>query len=112
MPAENPRLHPAHAGAARVADAIPGNWVDRWAPAAARPYLRLARFDRPIGALLLLFPCWWSQALAEVSLGHAYPNVWYLVLFYVGATVMRGAGCTWNDIVDRDIDAGVGSSSG
>jgi 4-hydroxybenzoate polyprenyltransferase len=87
-----------------VPDAPAGNWVDRLAPAAAKPYLRLARFDRPIGAWLLLFPAWWSQALAELSLGRAYPNPWYLALFLVGAFVMRGAGCTYNDIVDRDYD--------
>jgi 4-hydroxybenzoate polyprenyltransferase len=92
---------------ARVPDAAPGNWVDRAAPAAWLPYLRLARFDRPIGAWLLLFPCWWGQSLAEVSLGHAYPNPWHLVLFLIGAFVMRGAGCTYNDIVDRDYDARV-----
>jgi 4-hydroxybenzoate polyprenyltransferase len=90
-----------------VPDAPAGNWVDRWAPAAAKPYLRLARFDRPIGAWLLLFPAWWSQALAELSLGRPYPNPWYLLLFLVGAFVMRGAGCTYNDIVDRDYDARV-----
>ncbi len=88
-------------------DAPPGNWVDRWAPAPVVPYLHLARFDRPIGAWLLLFPCWWSQALAEMTNGAAYPNPWYLALFLVGAFVMRGAGCTWNDIVDRDYDAAV-----
>jgi 4-hydroxybenzoate polyprenyltransferase len=90
-----------------VPDAAAGNWVDRWAPTAAKPYLRLARFDRPIGAWLLLFPAWWSQALAELSLGRPYPNPWYLLLFLVGAFVMRGAGCTYNDIVDRDFDARV-----
>jgi 4-hydroxybenzoate polyprenyltransferase len=91
----------------RVPDAPPGNWVDRFAPAAAKPYLRLARFDRPIGAWLLLFPAWWSQALAELSLGRPWPDPWYLALFLVGAFVMRGAGCTYNDIVDRDFDARV-----
>jgi 4-hydroxybenzoate polyprenyltransferase len=90
-----------------VPDAAPGNWVDRIAPARWRPYLRLARFDRPIGAWLLLFPCWWAQAMAELSLGHAYPSPWYLLLFLVGAFVMRGAGCTYNDIVDKDYDASV-----
>jgi 4-hydroxybenzoate polyprenyltransferase len=90
-----------------VPDAPPGNWVDRWAPAAAKPYLRLARFDRPIGAWLLLFPAWWSQALAELSLGRPHPDPWYLALFLIGAFVMRGAGCTYNDIVDRDFDAKV-----
>ena len=91
----------------RVPDAAPGNWVDRRAPHSWKPYLRLARFDRPIGAWLLLFPAWWSQALAEVSLGHAYPDFWYLTLFWIGAFAMRGAGCTYNDIVDREYDARV-----
>lgn len=95
------------ATAARVADATPRNWVDAWAPAVVRPYLRLARFDRPIGSWLLLFPCWWSLGLAEMASGQHWPNPWYGVLFFVGAFAMRGAGCTWNDIVDRDYDAGV-----
>jgi 4-hydroxybenzoate polyprenyltransferase len=90
-----------------IADAPPGNWVDRYAPASWRPYLKLARADRPIGAWLLLFPCWWSLALAELSLGRPYPNLWYVLLFAIGAFVMRAAGCTWNDIVDRDFDASV-----
>ena len=92
---------------AHVADAAPGNWVDRWAPPGWRPYLRLARFDRPVGAWLLLFPCWWSLALAELAQGGPYPNPWYVVLFAIGAFVMRGAGCTYNDIIDRGYDAGV-----
>jgi 4-hydroxybenzoate polyprenyltransferase len=90
-----------------VPDAALSNWVDRAAPLAWRPYLRLARFDRPIGAWLLLFPCWWAQGLAEVSIGRAHPNWRYLLLFLAGAFVMRGAGCTYNDIVDRDYDASV-----
>ena len=92
---------------ATVPDAAPGNWVDRLAPATSLPYLRLARFDRPIGAWLLLFPCWWSQALGELSLGRPYPDLTYLGLFLIGAFVMRGAGCTYNDIVDREYDASV-----
>ncbi len=88
----------------RVADAAPTNWFDQVAPRWAIPYGHLARFDRPIGAWLLLFPCWWGQALAEVKVGHVYPNPWYLVLFLIGAFVMRGAGCTHNDIVDREYD--------
>lgn len=95
-----------------VPDARPGNWVDRRAPALVQPYLRLARFDRPIGAWLLLFPCWWGQALAEQASGHSQPNLWYLLLFLVGAFVMRGAGCAYNDIVDRDIDASVARTRG
>lgn len=90
-----------------VADATPGNWVDRLAPETLRPYLRLARADRPIGTWLLLFPCWWSLALAELSMGHAYPNLASLALFAIGAFVMRGAGCAYNDWVDRDYDARV-----
>src|SRR4051812_41262306 len=90
----------------RVADAT-GNWVDTFAPSAIRPYLRLARADRPIGAWLLLLPCWWSAGLAAIAAGRPYPNLWHMALFFVGAFVMRGAGCTWNDIVDRDLDAKV-----
>jgi 4-hydroxybenzoate polyprenyltransferase len=87
-----------------VADARAANWFDQVAPEWARPYGHLARFDRPIGAWLLLFPCWWSQALAEVSLSRSYPTFWYLLLFLIGAFVMRGAGCTHNDIIDREYD--------
>ena len=90
-----------------IADAPPDNWVDRYAPTAIHPYLKLARFDRPIGAWLLLFPCWWSLALAELARGRAYPDLWYLLLFTIGAFVMRGAGCTHNDIVDRNYDGRV-----
>jgi 4-hydroxybenzoate polyprenyltransferase len=89
-------------GADRVADST-GNWVDWLAPGWLRPYLRLARFDRPIGSWLLLIPCWWSGALAALSAGVSL-NAWHLVLFFVGAFAMRGVGCTWNDIVDRDLD--------
>jgi 4-hydroxybenzoate polyprenyltransferase len=92
-------------GAGRVADAT-GNWVDGFAPAWARPYLRLARLDRPIGSWLLLMPCWWSVGLAAVKAG-TNVNLWHVLLFFVGAFAMRGAGCTWNDIVDRDLDARV-----
>jgi 4-hydroxybenzoate polyprenyltransferase len=92
-------------GAGRVADST-GNWVDGLAPAWARPYLRLARLDRPIGSWLLLLPCWWSAGLAAVAAGRQV-DIWHVVLFFVGAFAMRGAGCTWNDIVDRDLDAQV-----
>lgn len=90
-----------------VADATAGNWVDRLAPHSWRPYLRLGRFDRPIGTWLLLFPCWWSQTLAEVERGQPFPSVTLLVLFAIGAVAMRAAGCAYNDYVDRDIDAQV-----
>jgi 4-hydroxybenzoate polyprenyltransferase len=92
-------------GAGRVADST-GNWVDGVAPAWARPYLRLARLDRPIGSWLLLVPCWWSVGLAAVH-ARSQVNVWHLLLFFIGAFAMRGAGCTWNDIVDRDLDSQV-----
>src|SRR5579862_7479898 len=91
--------------AGRVADAT-GNWVDVLAPAVTRPYLRLARLDRPIGSWLLLIPCWWSVGLTGMRLHH-FPNFWHIVLFFIGAFAMRGAGCTWNDLVDRDLDAKV-----
>jgi len=92
--------------AARVADAT-GNWVDTRAPSWSRPYLRLARLDRPIGSWLLLMPCWWSAALAAGVLGDISRLPVVIALFFVGAFVMRGAGCTWNDITDRDLDAKV-----
>jgi 4-hydroxybenzoate polyprenyltransferase len=92
--------------AGRVADSS-GNWVDSLAPAWTRPYLRLARADRPIGAWLLLLPCWWSAALAAIAAGEPRPNLAHLALFALGAVAMRGAGCTWNDLVDRDLDARV-----
>ncbi|MCC7048005.1 MAG: UbiA family prenyltransferase, partial [Alphaproteobacteria bacterium] len=69
-------------------------WTDRWAPACARPYLRLARLDRPIGTWLLLIPCWWGSALA----GQGWPDPGLMLLFAIGAVAMRGAGCTFNDI--------------
>jgi 4-hydroxybenzoate polyprenyltransferase len=90
--------------AARVADAT-GNWVDTRAPPWARPYLRLSRLDRPIGSWLLLMPCWWSAALAAGVGGSIGQLPLIIALFFVGAFVMRGAGCTWNDITDRDLDA-------
>ena len=92
--------------AARVADAT-GNWVDTLAPPWSRPYLRLARLDRPIGSWLLLMPCWWSAALAAGVSHHLSRLPLVVALFFVGAFAMRGAGCTWNDITDRDLDARV-----
>src|SRR5438105_14033039 len=90
----------------RVADAT-GNWVDSLAPLWLRPYLRLPRLDRPIGSWLLLLPCWWSAALAAGMAHDVRRLPVTLALFLVGAFVMRGAGCTWNDITDRDLDAKV-----
>lgn len=90
-----------------VPDAKSGNWVDRRAPRAVRPFLRLARIDRPIGWWLLLLPCWWSAALAALAAGKAYPDPGDCFLFLIGAVAMRGAGSTYNDIVDRELDARV-----
>jgi len=91
-----------------VADAVKGNWVDRLAPAWSRPYLRLARADRPIGTWLLLLPCWWGLLLAMLHDGRAYwHDLWIFAGCGIGAWLMRGAGCTWNDITDRDIDGSV-----
>jgi 4-hydroxybenzoate polyprenyltransferase len=94
---------PISGGAGRVADST-GNWVDSHAPLWTRPYLRLARFDRPIGSWLLLMPCLWSAALAA-GVAHDLSRLpLFCALFFVGSFVMRGAGCTWNDITDRDLD--------
>ncbi len=93
--------------ASAVADAGARNLVDRFAPKMLVPYLRLARADRPIGFFLLALPCFWSVALASRNLDEAYPDPWLLLLFAIGALVMRGAGCTYNDIVDREIDGQV-----
>ena len=91
------------AGSPNFADIRRGNWVDRFLPSALAPYARLARLDRPIGTWLLLFPGWWSLALAAP----AKPDVWLMALFAIGALLMRGAGCTFNDIVDREFDGRV-----
>jgi 4-hydroxybenzoate polyprenyltransferase len=93
--------------AASVADASAKNWVDRFAPAPLLPYLRLARADRPVGFFLLGLPCFWGVAFAGLSIGAPYPDPSLLLLFAIGAIAMRAAGCVYNDIVDRDIDAQV-----
>ena len=99
--------HPA-APAGTVADAPPDNWVDRFAPAAMRPYLRLSRADRPIGTWLLLLPCWWGLALAILyDQQPRWEDLWLFAGSGIGAFLMRGAGCTWNDITDRHIDGQV-----
>jgi 4-hydroxybenzoate polyprenyltransferase len=90
-----------------VADAPKGNWVDLYAPAITRPYLRLSRVDRPIGTWLLLIPCLWGIALAALESGYGWWDLWLAVSCGLGAFLMRGAGCTWNDITDRHIDAAV-----
>jgi 4-hydroxybenzoate polyprenyltransferase len=87
-------------------DARGGNWVDARAPERLKPFLKLSRLDRPIGSWLLLLPCWWAASLVALSTG-GFPNLWHMALFALGAVVMRGAGCTFNDIIDRDLDAQV-----
>ena len=92
----------------QVADAVKGNWVDRRAPAWTRPYLRLSRADRPIGTWLLLIPCFWGLGAASLMQGRfTAEHLWIAVGCSMGAWLMRGAGCTWNDITDRDFDAAV-----
>ena len=93
--------------AVTVADAPKGNWVDLYAPAATRPYLRLSRADRPIGTWLLLIPCFWGLALAGLADGFGLRDLWLALSCGLGAFLMRGAGCTWNDITDREFDAAV-----
>jgi len=96
----------------RPADTVRNSLVMRLAPEVARPYLELARIDRPIGWWLLLLPCWWSAALAACAAGARFPAVAHLVLFLIGAVATRGAGSTWNDIVDRKLDASVARTRG
>ena len=91
-----------------IPDSKASNWVDLYAPVWAKPYMRLARYDRPIGTWLLLIPCWWSLALVMIAKDlPASSMIGLFLLFAVGAIAMRGAGCTFNDIVDRKYDARV-----
>jgi 4-hydroxybenzoate polyprenyltransferase len=91
----------------RVADATEKNWVDRHFPLWSRPYLRLARADRPAGTWLLLIPCWQSLFLAIAATGWRLVDLWLIVAFAIGAFLMRGAGCVWNDVTDRNFDGRV-----
>ncbi len=84
-------------------DSVKGSFVSRFLPGWMQPYAQLARLDRPIGWWLLLLPCWWSAALAAIAARH-FPDLSHIALFLVGAIAMRGAGSTWNDILDRDLD--------
>ncbi len=93
--------------ASHIADAKPINWVERYLPRAALPYAQLMRLDRPIGWWLLLLPCWWGLVLGQIAAGGGQPNPWHAILFLLGAIVMRGAGCTLNDIADVDFDSKV-----
>ena len=88
-----------------IADARGDNWVDRHAPEFLKPWFKLARFDRPVGTWLLLWPCWWSIILARPVLD--LETLRLFVLFGLGALIMRGAGCTVNDIADRNFDGKV-----
>ncbi|MFT5001407.1 MAG: 4-hydroxybenzoate polyprenyltransferase [Paracoccaceae bacterium] len=99
--------HPAVEG--QVADAVELNWVDYNMPAWTRPYLRLSRADRPAGTWLLLLPCWWGLGLAVAAdpTGPTWADAWIFVACAIGAFLMRGAGCTWNDISDVDFDSKV-----
>jgi 4-hydroxybenzoate polyprenyltransferase len=96
---------------AALPDARPDSLVLRFTPDYALPFVQLARLDRPIGWQLLLAPCWQATALAGLAL-HSAPNLWHLALFLVGAIAMRGAGSTYNDILDRKLDAGVERTRG
>ena len=92
-------------------DAAPANWVDRFAPLPLRPWLKLARFDRPTGIWLLMLPGWQGIALAD-SMQRRWPDLRLLALFFAGAVLMRSAGCAYNDIVDADLDAKVARTAG
>ncbi|SJZ72300.1 4-hydroxybenzoate octaprenyltransferase [Consotaella salsifontis] len=106
-------LRPGVARAAeRVSDAPSNNWVYRVLPRGVWPYAQLARWDRPIGWQLLLWPCWWAAALAPQrftpsAVHTGLPSGWHLLLFVIGAIAMRGAGCTYNDLIDEGIDSKV-----
>lgn len=102
-----PQTPPMPEPAGQVADAVAGNWVDRRAPVGLRPYLRLSRADRPVGTWLLLLPCWWGVLGAAAADALRPFDLWIMAGCALGAWLMRGAGCTWNDITDRHIDAGV-----
>jgi len=101
-----------HKKRGRVKDAPSHHWVYKYLPRRLWPYAQLARWDRPIGWQLLAWPCWWSVALVvasqnSYSLDFFVQSVWHLLLFLIGSVVMRGAGCTYNDLVDEKIDAAV-----
>ena len=90
--------------------ATPDSAMPEWLaglPAHLRPYASLARWDRPVGVWLLVLPCWIGLAFTRIGMGWHWIDLWWAALFFVGAVAMRGAGCTWNDITDQEIDAGV-----
>ena len=97
----------------RVSDAIKSNWVDNYCPEWSQPFLRLSRLDRPIGTWLLLIPCWWGLLIAIIDDGGSlidFDAFWIALVCFFGAILMRGAGCTWNDITDRNLDGKVARS--
>ncbi|WP_395662620.1 4-hydroxybenzoate octaprenyltransferase [Aestuariivirga sp.] len=102
--AMNDTSSPVEKADRRVADALPDHWADRVLPRALRPYARLMRLERPIGWWLLFIPCLWGLCLGQIALGGGLPSLWFAALFLVGAIIMRGAGCTLNDIADRNFD--------
>ena len=92
----------------RVSDAPANNWVYKFSPSCALPYLQIARWDRPIGTWLLLIPCWWGLLLATTyTRQFSFYDLWLFGAFGIGAFLMRGAGCTWNDLMDHKMDAKV-----
>ena len=92
----------------RVADASANSWVYKFSPGWALPFMQIARWDRPIGTWLLLIPCWWGLFLATTYSGQiAIYDLWLFLAFGIGALLMRGAGCTWNDLMDHKMDAKV-----
>ena len=95
----------------KPADALPSSWVDK-TPAWLEPYLRLSRYDRPVGFWLLAVPCWIAMAFTYLSTPQDLNALVYAVLFGIGAIAMRGAGCTYNDLLDKDIDAKVERTAG
>ncbi|AMJ58938.1 4-hydroxybenzoate octaprenyltransferase [Bosea sp. PAMC 26642] len=110
-PDPNPNPAPT-ADTAVLPDALKGHWVDTHAPLRWRPFLKLARMERPIGWWLLLLPCWWAAGLAAIAAGRPFPDPWHCLLFLIGAITMRAAGSTFNDIVDRKLDAQVARTRG
>jgi len=98
-------------GETKPADAISGGWVDQ-SPKGLRPFLRLMRMDRPIGSWLLFWPCAFGLIIGAAADGRMFPDPVYVLLMAIGSVVMRGAGCTYNDIIDRDIDAQVARTRG
>ncbi len=106
-PANNATQATSATDTGRVADATDGNWVDRFSPASAQPYLRLSRADRPVGFWTLIIPSWWGLFAAAAATGWRGFDWWILIAVVLGAMLMRGAGCTWNDLTDREIDARV-----